>query len=130
MLPPRIDSKELLLDAIVEVLKDSSFNSKAPKAVEAIQAATQLHEWCKQQNNEPPLIAFAEDLVASLHKLLEKSVSRSRLNRDRMWGMYYSKVLLHSSKLPKVLNAVWACSSHNVWCCSVLVDGALTKILK
>ena len=93
MLPPRIDSKELLLDAIVEFLKDSSFNSKAPKAVEAIQAV------CKQQNNEPPLIAFAEDLVASLHKLLEKSVSRSRLNRDRMWGMYYSMVLLHSSKL-------------------------------
>ena len=32
--------------------------------------------------------------------------------------------------LPKVLNAVWACSSHNVWCCSVLVDGALTSISK
>ena len=89
MLPPRIDSKELLLDAIVEVLKDSSFNSKAPKAVEAIQAATQLHEWCKQQNNEPPLIAFAEDLVASLHKLLEKSVSRSRLNRQNVGNVLF-----------------------------------------
>lgn len=71
MLPP----KKLLCHAIVKVLNDTFFNSKAPNALETI--PNYISDACQQRNNEPSLIAYAKNVVTSFHKLLE-SVSRSR----------------------------------------------------
>ena len=59
-------SSSILLNAICDVIEDSSFSTGSKEALDALEAAKRVKKWCEREGNGPPLSVFSRELVSDL----------------------------------------------------------------
>ena len=75
----------VVLIALQEVLSDSSFCTGSNEALDALEAAKRLKEWCTAESNYTVLDEFTEALLGDLRGTFSEPSGRCPLNREKMW---------------------------------------------
>ena len=71
-------SSSVVLNALCDVIEDSSFSTGA------LEAAKRVKEWCESEGNGPT------DLVSDLQRTFSAPTGRLPLNREKMWKAMFS----------------------------------------
>ena len=77
-------SSSVVLNALCDVIEDSSFSTGA------LEAAKRVKEWCESEGNGPALSVFSRELVSDLQRTFSAPTGRLPLNREKMWKAMFS----------------------------------------
>ena len=83
-------SSSVVLNALCDVIEDSSFSTGSNEASDALEAAKRVKEWCESQGNGPALSVFSRELVSDLQRTFSAPTGRLPLNREKMWKAMFS----------------------------------------
>ena len=56
-------SSSIVLNALCDVIEDSSFSIGSKEASDALEAAKRVKEWCESEGNRPALSVFSYDNI-------------------------------------------------------------------
>ena len=82
-------ASELVLTKISMVLKDDCFKVPSSQATEALEAASTLLDWCKEDTNKKQFIVFSKWLVVSLNNCFTVSDRKFSAQMEKMWEKYH-----------------------------------------
>ena len=71
------------------VLKDDCFKVPSSQATEALEAASTLLDWCKEDTNKKQFIVFSKWLVVSLNNCFAVSDRKFSAQTEKMWEKYH-----------------------------------------
>ena len=71
------------------VLKDDCFKVPSSQATEALEAASTLLDWCKEDTNKKQFIVFSKWLVVSLNNCFTVSDRKFSAQTEKMWEKYH-----------------------------------------
>ena len=85
---PLVDAVSLLLLALQKLGKDDKFKSRSPAAVDILQAASTLSQWCTDEIHRLELTKFSVAVIEDLNSCFE-SCSTLTTKKEKMWSNFH-----------------------------------------
>ena len=81
--------QQMLRAAIESIFDDNSFKLPSPHARAALETASQLVTWLKDDEHQQEFVKFSQELTSSLQTCFESQAASMKTRREKMWGTYY-----------------------------------------
>ena len=81
----------LFLDAVQSILSDDGFKINSQAALQAIDTATKLKEWCSEPVNHGAVEDFAQQIISEIEPCFSCLSTQMQKRREHLWSTFCQK---------------------------------------